>query len=142
MLSCLKARIIRAYGLTSFSQAASQSPVGRRVHQNIELDQSLRQSRTIWASLAVFVLPISAAGIFFFFAGLAVLLGSDHYPDSNPIFAIWDIIWGGVLVLLDVFLFGRVREASRRIRMLHENPAATVRPLPAPFQASLFGPYY
>ena len=114
----------------------------RRVHETIELDQSLRQSRSIWLSFAIFVLPLSAAGIVFFFDGIDGLLSYRNNPGTNPISELWSILWGSTLVALDVFLFKQAMEASERLKLLQEDPTASVKPMPAPFQASLFGPYH
>ena len=114
----------------------------RRVHQNIALDQSLRQSRSIWLSLAVLLLPGAIAGIYWLLSSLSTLMSAG--PAIGQVFVplLWDMFWGLALIFVDVFLFGRVGEATRRLKLLHEDPTATVRPLPAPFQASLFGPYH
>lgn len=102
----------------------------RRVHHVIELDQSLRHSRSIWASLAVLFVPAALYGIL-------MIIGAPG--SATPL---WDLLLGGVFIAVDVFCFGRVAEATKRISTLRENPNADVRPLPAPFQASLFGPYH
>ena len=107
--------------------------VRRQVHQNIALDQSLRQSRTIWLSLALVFLPFAIFGFF------AVVAAFDLANTPNPL---WNLFWGITVIAADGFSFARVFEASDRIRMLREDPSAKVRPLPAPFQASLFGPYH
>lgn len=102
----------------------------RRVHHAIELDQSLRHSRAIWTSLAVLFVPAALGGVL-------MILG---VPGSAA--PLWDLLLGGVFIAVDIFCFGRVVEASKRISTLRENPNADVRPLPAPFHASLFGPYH
>ena len=102
----------------------------RRVHHAIELDQSLRHSRTIWVSLAVIFVPGALGGI-------GIIVNAPQSPT-----ALWDLLLGVILITVDIFCFGRVAEATRRIKTLRENPNANVRPLPAPFMASLFGPYH
>ena len=116
--------------------------VRRRVHENIQLDQSLRQSRSIWLSLAILLLPGAAAGVFWLISGLSALMSAGLTINQVLVPVLWDTFWGLVLVLADVFLFGRVGEATRRLKLLHADPTAPVRPLPAPFQASIFGPYH
>ncbi len=102
----------------------------RRVHHAIELDQSLRHSRSIWVSLAVIFVPGALGGF--------VLIANA--PQSMA--PLWDLLLGVTLIAVDIFCFGRVAEATKRIRTLREDPNANVRPLPAPFMASLFGPYH
>jgi hypothetical protein len=114
----------------------------RHVHENIQLDQSLRQSRSIWLALAVVFLPGAAIGIFRMLFDLAIIFGSGDDADMSVVQSAWNFFWSLLLIFLDVFLFGRVREASRRLRLLHDDPSAKIRPLPAPFLASYFGPYH
>ena len=114
----------------------------RSVHKNLELDLSLRNSRSIWLSLAIFCLPVALVGLARFIVGVDGLIVYASDTGAGLVAAITDIVVGIVLVALDVLLFERVREASRRLKRLHENPTADVHPLPAPFQASLFGPYH
>lgn len=114
----------------------------RRVHQTIELDQSLRQSRSVWLSLAVFAIPFAAAGAISFLLSIARIIESTDRFIAAPVATLWGILWGVLFVLLDVYLFRQTFEASKRLRQLREDPSAKVRPLPAPFQASLFGPYH
>ena len=114
----------------------------RRVHETIELDQSLRRSRSIWLSFAIFAIPFAAAGFVSFLGGIAAILSSGGDTAVDPVSGLWGVFWGSILVSLDFFLFRQAMEASKRLRLLQEDPAANVRPLPAPFQASLFGPYH
>ena len=74
----------------------------RHVHENIQLDQSLRQSRSIWLALAIVFLPGAGIGIIRMLFDLAIIFGSGDYADMS----------------------------------------AKIRPLPAPFLASHFGPYH
>lgn len=114
----------------------------RRVYATIQLDQSLRQSRAVWLTLAVVVLPAAAVGMFWFMATLAVLF--DEAREFQPTVSelLWSLAFGPVAVLADFYLFRQVAEATRRLQLLREDPTATVRPLPAPLQSSVFGPYH
>ena len=114
----------------------------RRVHQNIQLDQLLRQSRTIWLSLAIIVLPFALLSVLSLVEAVSSLFGASNRPSTLSGSSAWWVLINLVVITADVFMFGRVREATRRLKLLHENPGANVRPLPAPFQASLFGPYH
>ena len=116
--------------------------MARRVFQSIELDQSLRRSRGIWLSLAIFAVPFAVVGLLNLLDGLTALVMLSGNEDVSIPLTIWSIIWGSCLILLDISLFRQVREAGRRLRILKEDPNANVRPLPAPFQASMFGPYH
>ena len=114
----------------------------RRVHQSIALDQSLRQSRTIWLSLAVMVSPFALLSVISLSSVIIAAMASDPRLQPAPGDIVWALVISVVLVAACVFFFGRVVEATRRLRQLHEDPGANVKPLPAPFQASLFGPYH
>lgn len=114
----------------------------RRVHETIALDQSLRQSRMIWASVAALVFIPAVYGVVSFLAGLTALLAGPAQSGFSSGEALWAMFWGATLALTDSACFFRVAEANRRLRALRSDPNAPVKPLPAPFQASIFGPYH
>lgn len=113
--------------------------VRRRPHETIELDQSLRQSRAIWLTLAIAATPIALGGLTWVYFGVATLLG--EFDDSIERAAI-EMLIGLVVIASDIFLFMRTAECSRRLKILHEDPTVDVKPMPAPFQSSLLGPYH
>ena len=110
----------------------------RRIHHSIALDQSLRQSRSIWLALAIVLAPI--AGLM----ASAILASDGGLADRifGPYALVISLVFAIALILLVFVAFSRVFEANRRLKRLREDPSANVRPLPAPFQSSLFGPYH
>ena len=116
--------------------------VRRQPHEAIELDQSLRRSRAIWLTLALVVVPIAVGGLLYVYFGLVMLIDGSGEFDRSLASAVWNILIGVVIVASDIFLFKQSAECSRRLRALHEDPTADVKPLLAPFQASLLGPYH
>lgn len=114
----------------------------RRLHENIELDVSLRQSRSIWLGLAIVLFPFAAAGVTYVLGSvIAIVVDWDGGIVGLAIPLVISIV-GMILLLADVIAFGQFREAGRRLRQLQEDPNARIRPLPAPFQSALFGPYH
>ena len=118
------------------------SYTGMKPQQTISLDQSLRRSRAIWVSLGIAFVPISAIGLLSMLATIVMLLDTSEQFDVSWYMVARDSLIGLVLLVANVYPFRQSREASRRLRRLQQDPSANVKPLPAPFQASLFGPYH
>ena len=114
----------------------------RRVDQAIGLDASLRQSRSIWLSLAIVALPFAIGGVLQVLSVGGALLDGTTGTTRSPLGFAIAVTIGLVCVLAAPYAFRQVGEATRRLKRLREDPGANVRPLPAPFQASLFGPYH
>jgi hypothetical protein len=114
----------------------------RTIHQTISLDLSLRRSRSTWVCIGIVFLPITAGFV------LSMLVAIVMFADrSGQLEVSWntvatDSVIGLVILAANVYPFRQSREASRRLKRLQEDPSANVKPLPAPFQASLFGPYH
>lgn len=116
----------------------------RSVSEAIELDLSLRQSRSVFRTLAIVLLPFAAAGVFWIFDGIAGLVripGPGIDPYALPI-AILKLLAGVIFLGAEYAALSQSREATRRLEILRNDPSRTVRRMPAPFQASLFGPYH
>ena len=116
--------------------------MNRRIHENLELDRSLRQSRSIWLTLAIVLLPFAAAGVLYILGALVAIIGAADGALANAAIPVPISVIGIIFLFADVLAFRRFREAGRRLQQLHEDPNAKIRPLPAPFQSSLFGPYH
>lgn len=114
----------------------------RRIDQSLDLDASLRQSRGIWLSLAIVALPFAFGGALYLFFLAAALFDGAIDPATSSLGVLVTVMISSFCILADVHAFRQFGEASRRLRRLRDDPSANVRPLPAPFQASLFGPYH
>ena len=116
----------------------------RNAAETLELDLSLRQSRTIYVSLAAIFLPIAVAGVIWAISAINGILNSLS-DGSFPVGlggSLLALVIGIVFVGVEYSVFSQVLEANRRLRMLRDHPDQTIRKLPAPFQSSLFGPYH
>ena len=116
----------------------------RSVSETIELDLSLRQSRSVFRTLAVVLLPFAAGGVVWIFDGIVDLVRILE-PGINPYampMAILKLLAGVIFIGAEYAALSQSREATRRLETLRNDPTRTVRRMPAPFQASLFGPYH
>ena len=116
----------------------------RSTTETLELDLSLRQSRTIYVSLAVIFFPIAAAGLVYGFSAIGTIIESlvDGYFPVGLGGAVFKLVLGIVFVGVEYVVISQAFEANRRLKMLRDRPDKTVRKLRAPFQSSLFGPYH
>lgn len=116
----------------------------RRTTETLELDLSLRQSRTIYVTLAVIFLPVAVTGLGYGFSAMAEIGKSlsDGYFPAGIGRAVFAIVVSVVFVGVEYAAIAQVFEANRRLKILRDHPDQTVRRLPAPFQSSLFGPYH
>ena len=115
----------------------------RSTAETLELDASLRQSRTIYIALAVIVFPAAVAGVLNIFTALGAIvesLTSGYFEALGR--SILLLVFGIGLVWLEYMVVAQSLEATRRLKVLRDHPEQKVRKLPAPFQASLFGPYH
>lgn len=116
----------------------------RSTTETLELDLSLRQSRTIYVSLAVIFFPIALTGVVYSFSAIGTTiesLSNGYFPVGLGS-AAFSLVIGVVFVGVEYVVTSQVFEANRRLQVLRDNPNQTVRKLPAPFQSSLFGPYH
>ncbi len=116
----------------------------RSVPETIELDLSLRQSRTIYRTLAIVLFPIAVAGIFWLISAIDSLMQTitqGGFP-NGLLSSILQIVIGLIFVGAEYAALVQSREATRRLAILRDSPEKTVRRMPAPFQSSLFGPYH
>ena len=105
----------------------------RRVHHAIELDQSLRAARTVYVVAAVIFVPSSLFALGQLVFGVSVLI--SHFSgsgDGDPGRAVWDIVFSLVIFVLAYISVVQAIEASKRIKMLAEDPTAPVRPMYIP----------
>ena len=116
----------------------------RSTTETIELDLSLRQSRSIYISLGVVLSLVAFVGVVTTLGAIAAIIESvqvGRFPaglgESLFRFAI-----GVVFVGVEYVVISQAIEASRRLKTLRNHPDKIVRKLPAPFQSSLFGPYH
>jgi len=116
----------------------------RSTAETIELDSSLRQSRTIYVTLAVILFPFAVAGLVYVMTAVTAIIQSisDGYFPFGAARSIFVVLVGSILAGAEVAVIAQCREANRRLRVLREQPEQKVRKLPAPFQSSLFGPYH
>ena len=116
----------------------------RSTTETLELDMSLRQSRTNYVTLALIFLPIAVIGLIYAFVAIVAILRSllsEHYP-IGIVGALFAILIGVALVGVEYAIVSQSIEASRRLEILRDHPDQTVQRLPAPFQSSMFGPYH
>lgn len=116
----------------------------RSVAETVQLDLSLRQSRTIYRTLAILFFLGAIAGVFWVWAGVSALwqsIAQGYFPAGTLGPAI-RITVGGVFIGVEYVCIAQSMEATRRLNLLLEDPSKTVRKMPAPFQTSLFGPYH
>lgn len=105
----------------------------RRVHHAIELDQSLRAARAVYVVASVIFVPSSLLALGRFIFGVSVLI--SHFSgsaDDDPGRAVWNIVFSLVVFLLAYVSVAQAIEASKRIKMLAEDPTAPVRPMYIP----------
>ncbi len=116
----------------------------RSTSETIQLDQSLRQSRTIYVMLAIVLLPFAVGGLRFGLAAIGEIIRmlSEGYPASAFAGQALLVVMGVIFVGVEYVVISQTFEANRRLRILRENPNQKVRKLPAPFLSSLFGPYH
>ena len=116
----------------------------RNAAETLELDLSLRQSRTIYVSLAIIFLPIAVAGLVYGISAVAAIIDSlsnGHFPIGlgGSLFA---LAIATIFVGVEYAAVSQILEANRRLKTLRDYPDQKVRKMPAPFQSSLFGPYH
>ena len=116
----------------------------RSTAETLELDLSLRQSRTVYVTLAVIFFPIALTGIVLSFSAIAATIESlsNEYFPVGLVSAVFTLVIGIVFVAVEYIVISQIIEANRRLRILRDKPDQTVRKLPAPFLSSLFGPYH
>ncbi len=116
----------------------------RSTTETIQLDQSLRQSRTIYVTLSIVFLPIALGGLTFGLSAIreSIRMLSGGYTASDLAGQALMIVLGVVFISVEYVVISQTIEANRRLRILREYPNQKVRKLPAPFQSSLFGPYH
>ncbi len=116
----------------------------RSTSETIELDLALRQSRTIYVSLALVFLPLAVFGLINAMSAVGAIIESlsgGYFPAGLG----WSLLVLTVSVVAvgaEFVVISQTVEANRRLRILRDNPDQIVRKLPAPFQSSLFGPYH
>ena len=105
---------------------------------------SLRQSRTVYRTLAVIFLPFAFAGLFRLLSAGGFLLDSvaNGYFPYGLGSALLDLLIGAVFLGAEWAVVAQSMEAGRRIEKLESHPDANVRALPAPFKTWFFGPYH
>ncbi len=113
----------------------------RSTAETIALDASLRQSRSIYVTLAIVLFPLAVVGAFSGLPAAIDLLTGLPSGRSGPI-AILVLLVSAILVGADVAMIRQCIEANARLRTLRDNPTQRVRRMHAPFQSSLFGPYH
>ena len=101
----------------------------------VELDKSLRRSRTVYLVLSFICVPAAIL------AGLAILFTIINMvePTRGPTpYELVDLgVSSGVIILAYSFV-SSAREASRRLKQLVEDPSSNVRPMPVSFLESIF----
>jgi len=105
---------------------------------------SLRQSRTIYATLAVVFLPIMVIGLGYGVSAIGAIseslsIGTFSVGLGGAVIA---LMVAAVFVGVEYAVIAQIFEVNRRLKILRDHPDQTVRKLPAPFQSSLFGPYH
>ena len=105
----------------------------RSVAETIELDQNLRAARSLYTIASVLFVPGALLGLVFALSGIAVLLSAlSGKPAADPGAASWDVVFGVIAVGLAYVVVSQAIEASRRIKQLADNPAASVKPMYVP----------
>jgi hypothetical protein len=117
--------------------------MARSVSDWVELDLSLRQARTIYATLAVVFFPGAAVGAIWTLSGLITIWGffSGEPIEVQPLGIALELLVGMILLGVEYVIISQIREAGRRLKVLREHPGKKVGRMSAPFQASLFGPF-
>ena len=116
----------------------------RSTIETLELDQSLRKSRSIYVTLAIVFFPIAVTGLGHSFSAIGAIsksLSDDVFPNGLG-GAIGFLAVGVIFIGLEYSVISQVVEANRRLKTLRDHPDQPVRRLPTPFQSSLFGPYH
>ncbi len=113
----------------------------RSTAETLALDASLRQSRTIYVTLAIIFLPLAVGGLIGVFSAVRSIvefLSSGYFATSS----ILVLLFGVICIGAEYVTVRQCVEANRRLRMLRDHPECKVRRMAAPFQSSLFGPYH
>lgn len=116
----------------------------RSTAETLELDLSLRQSRTIYVTLSVINFLPSVGGIFVAFSAIAAVYESvlsAQYPNGFGS-AVLAFEFGLLPIGAEYVFVAQSIEASRRLKILREHPEKNVRRLHAPFQSSVFGHFH
>ena len=102
----------------------------RRVHSVIALDQSLRTARAFYIVSACVFVPASLLALSRFALGLSILMSQfSPEPIGSMGTAVWNIAFSVVIFLLAYISVVQSVEATRRIKLLAEDPSAPVRPM-------------
>lgn len=110
----------------------------RSTPETLELDLSLRQSRSIYVALALIILPFAGGGLLNAVSAIGAMLSTGSVSAGAVLY----LVVGAALVGAEYMVISQVFEANRRLKVLREDPEQKVRKLHAPFQASIFGPYH
>ncbi len=109
----------------------------RSTAETLKLDNALRQSRSIYVSLAIVLVPFAVGG-FLYLVSTVLSFAQGYSPVLSLVFGLIGLVFIGAEYVTVKQCF----EANRRLRDLRDHPDKVVRPMAAPFQASLFGPYH
>ncbi len=113
----------------------------RSTAETLELDLSLRRSRTIYVTLAVVLLPAALFGVLEVALAIEALVTSPS-PETSAANVLLSLLFGVIAIGVQYAIIRQCKEANRRLRILREDPRQKVRKMKAPFQSSLFGPYH
>jgi len=116
----------------------------RSVAETLELDLSLRRSRTIYRTLAALFLIGAVNGLFWIGEGLSAIwqsIAQGYFP-AGTLWPTVNLVMGALFVGVEITCITQSMEATRRLELLHEDPSRKVRKMPVPFKASLFGPFH
>ena len=113
----------------------------RSTAETLELDLSLRQSRTIYVTLAAVLLPAALFGALGIVLAIEALVTSPA-PEASAADAVLSLLFGVIAIGVEYAIIRQCKEANRRLKILREDPRQKVRKMKAPFQSSLFGPYH
>ena len=113
--------------------------MSRIISESIELDQSLRKSRAAYVALAVIFLPGAFFGITYLAYGIPELfVTSELEPEFGKGWIVMWIVIGLVLIGAEYSAISSAREASRRLKILRDDPTKRIQPMPVGFLSTFF----
>jgi len=101
----------------------------------LEIDQSLRHSRSIFVTASIIFLPTALIGLAYFIGGVIELFSPPGGPRE---FGVFSFILGVVCLGAEYSAVSSAIEAQRRLKRLREDPTRNIHPMPAGFLTSFF----
>ena len=105
----------------------------RRVAETMELDLSLRTARSWYVVASILSVPGAILTLPWIFEGVPQIVAHlVERPIENIGLVVWNVFLSVGAILFAFLMVSQSIEAGRRIRLLAENPNASVKPMFVP----------